>query len=939
MVWNGVWPKKLVERTEEISCLERLHRECAAGRGGIVLVGGSATSGKSALLQGFSDHVTGAGGVVLAATAAPAEQALPLGVAVQVLTAAQLPGSNTEQISELLDAGALTFAAPDSATAGATIHILHEMCKTLFELSEQSPLVVAVDDVHYSDPLSLQFLLYLARRLRPNRVLLVLAERPAFQPEYARFRAELLRQPRCRQLRLGPLSVAGVAELLAAELGTADAREAAPRHHRMSGGSPLLAGALIEDLRAAGAGRDPVPGIAFGQAVSSCLYRCEPEALRVAPALAVLDDLASPAVLAEMLSLTVELTTRVLDGLTAVGLLADGRYRHPAVRAAVLDAVPTSERANLHDLAATVLHAHGAAAMPLARHLVAAGRADRPWTVAVLREAADQALASGEVETAVRCLTLAVKSCADPRERAAVAMALLKARWQANPLAASRHLPELVAAAQAGLLDRHDASALTGFLLWQGRDDMALEILDHLDRTAPDESQLPDAAALRERELTRLWLGFARPELWGRPRPEPVEPGTGPISRTRWHRLALLLDRMMAQAEGDDTLSRAEQVLQGARLGSDSMSMILVSLSALVYADRLTEAAHWCDALHRQAADRGAPAWQALFAAVRANILLRQGKPAEAEEPARAALTLMSPESWGVAVGAPIANMVLVATALGRYDEALEHLNTPVPSAAFATIGGLYHLAARGRYHMAVARPRAALDDFWACGDLMRKWDLDLPALVPWRTDLAEAYLMLGEHTRARDLVEEELARLGHARSSTRARSLRLLAAVSDLRERPALLREAIDILLEQDGGFELAQARAELGRALFMLGDETQARAEARTAYRLADRAGMDLPKGILPQEITGAARASGGAEAPTAGLIGKLSDAELRVAALASQGHTNRQIAGKLFITVSTVEQHLTRVYRKLNVRRRADLPLELPCHGDRLTTGSGC
>ncbi len=51
-------------------------------------------------------------------------------------------------------------------------------------------------------------------------------------------------------------------------------------------------------------------------------------------------------------------------------------------------------------------------------------------------------------------------------------------------------------------------------------------------------------------------------------------------------------------------------------------------------------------------------------------------------------------------------------------------------------------------------------------------------------------------------------------------------------------------------------------------------------------------------------------------------LSEAELRVAELAAAGETNREISGKLFITVSTVEQHLTRVYRKLRLSGRADL-----------------
>ncbi|MEG9513475.1 helix-turn-helix transcriptional regulator [Saccharopolyspora indica] len=55
-------------------------------------------------------------------------------------------------------------------------------------------------------------------------------------------------------------------------------------------------------------------------------------------------------------------------------------------------------------------------------------------------------------------------------------------------------------------------------------------------------------------------------------------------------------------------------------------------------------------------------------------------------------------------------------------------------------------------------------------------------------------------------------------------------------------------------------------------------------------------------------------------------LSDAERRVAELASRGDTNREIARSLYITISTVEQHLTRVYRKLKVRRRVDLPADL-------------
>ncbi|MCE7003549.1 helix-turn-helix transcriptional regulator [Kibdelosporangium philippinense] len=55
-------------------------------------------------------------------------------------------------------------------------------------------------------------------------------------------------------------------------------------------------------------------------------------------------------------------------------------------------------------------------------------------------------------------------------------------------------------------------------------------------------------------------------------------------------------------------------------------------------------------------------------------------------------------------------------------------------------------------------------------------------------------------------------------------------------------------------------------------------------------------------------------------------MSGAERRVATLAARGYSNREIGRMLYITVSTVEQHLTRVYRKLNVGSRADLPVGL-------------
>jgi DNA-binding CsgD family transcriptional regulator len=81
--------------------------------------------------------------------------------------------------------------------------------------------------------------------------------------------------------------------------------------------------------------------------------------------------------------------------------------------------------------------------------------------------------------------------------------------------------------------------------------------------------------------------------------------------------------------------------------------------------------------------------------------------------------------------------------------------------------------------------------------------------------------------------------------------------------------------------------------------------------AKLLRDKPGINAPESPL----------SAGADG-----VSLLSDAERRVASLAAQGYTNREIARKLFITVSTVEQHLTRAYKKLDIKRRIDLPVVL-------------
>ncbi|MDQ3578290.1 MAG: helix-turn-helix transcriptional regulator, partial [Actinomycetota bacterium] len=109
--------------------------------------------------------------------------------------------------------------------------------------------------------------------------------------------------------------------------------------------------------------------------------------------------------------------------------------------------------------------------------------------------------------------------------------------------------------------------------------------------------------------------------------------------------------------------------------------------------------------------------------------------------------------------------------------------------------------------------------------------------------------------------------------------------------------------------------------RLLGEIGQPTRARKVARSAAAEARACGVDDLVERVANEANSGERALEGAD-----VAAGLSDAELRVATLAALGHTNREIAHKLFVTVSTVEQHLTKVYRKLGVSKRSDLPAGL-------------
>lgn len=931
----------LVDREEEFSIMDSMLNACMAGHGGVLLVSGAVASGKTALLRAFGERATAAGALFLQATASEAESDLPLGVMGQLLLGADLSGADAKRAARLVDlmAVAAQIRRAEGVLPAVVMNEVPKLCGIVMEQARERPVVLSIDDVHHADGHSLECVLYLARRLDASRILVVLGENSGFLAGNTRLHVDLLRLPGCRNIRLGPLERHGVAEMISGFGGQGwGTRQFVSDLHRTGGGNPLLTRALIEDRRAAeAAGRAPaalIPGEAFAQAVATGLYRSDLSTRRTAWALAVVGQEVPLAELVEVLGTSRESVHRSLRALNDAGLLDSGWFRHEAGRAAVLRSMEPAHRARLEARVAQVLHEHGEAATVVVQHLIAAEPIDAPWALSTLLEAAERALADDEVELALTCLRAARDTCADARQSVAIREALTRAGWRLNPATASRHLPELTADALDGRLGERQAGELVGHLLWFGQVDQALEVLGAADGegTCAEGCAQPGAEAARRLDCVRSWMAYEYPGLPGsvraRARHADAERRVRTPARSPHQRAATLMKAVLDGA-GDDVVVRAEQILQSTRLDDGTLPALVVALNSLVLADRLDTAAFWCETLCKEAVERHAPMWQALLAATKARVELRLGGLAAAEESAHLAITLVPPEGWGVAVASPMATSVYTKTAMGRLDEAAAQLSVPIPETAFHTPDGLRYLRARGHYYLAAGRPYAALDDFHTCGDLMTRWEFDLPALVPWRTDAAQAHLLLGDHDRARTLAQEQLALVGRGSAGhawTRGLSLRVLASALHPGRRLVLLGEAIEILRERGHRLELARATDELARAHRELGNGGRARALARKAQQLGRECGAPVPR-VLPVADTGGPLPaeqpwpSGGRRKAD-----DLSDAELRVAALAARGHTNRQIADKLFITVSTVEQHLTRAYRKLAVQRRADLAAKL-------------
>ncbi|WP_410873281.1 AAA family ATPase [Nocardia sp. A7] len=926
----------LVQRSEEIAFLRGLIDSDCGRPGGVALLGGSVGTGKTDLLRDLAEYAAQKGVQYLVAAGSPEGNAIPLGIVCQLLHS--VPHISDDFVPDItrLDSVAVDYEANLAGAAAnmntEALRLAHGWATTLARTVASTPVLIMVDDADLVDPASLICLHHLAKRLSRTHLAMVFTVSmltPAAQPVLA---FEPIESRAWRRFVLGNMTEAGVAAMLPERVAGPAVAATAAAYHGATGGNPRLVRALIEDDWSPSDTIEPTTGSYFRQAVAACLARADVQVAAVAEVAAVLaasESLAAMSIrsLARMADLEPESVAGALSALDTMGLTEDGgrAFRHPASGAVILAGMTRHRQAELHRRAARQLAVDNSAVSPVrvAVHLVAAGESSGPLARDILVRAGLMLTSAENFDSATRYLELAMAAANGERMRAGIQAMLARTEMRVDPAVAKRHIGSLLDAYKNDHLTDCDGGMLLWQLIWHGMVDEASALIGW---TADGNLSHATPGFTSYRRLLQASFPRLVSDLESH---EPPDPGLRPTQVSDGLRTtaAEALQRVLADGADDAAGDCAVRVLSTLQLGDDTLDIAEAALETLVFSEQVPQAAALCSELLEEADARGVPLWSGILGSVRAEIALRQGQLVAAKNYATAALEVIPAHGWGAQSGRTLGALVLASTRLDDLATAARHVQHPLPDVTFASRYGAQYLYARGQYYLAARHLEAALADFEFCGRLMRGWEMDTPTFVPWRSGAAAVRLRMRDPVAAERLLEEQIELLDQAHGDclrSRGLTLLLLGHVRSAPQRVPILREAIKSLRLSGDVFLLNRAMLALSEAHKILGQREQATALKCSAAKLVKIIRADAGNSALarsPERSIGdEVRKS--SEPTRAGLT----ESEKRVASLAAVGHTNREIADQIHITVSTVEQHLTSVYRKLDVRKRADLPVEL-------------
>jgi DNA-binding NarL/FixJ family response regulator len=963
-----------VGREDEVAALEQMLEELNRGAPGAVELVGEPGIGKTRLLSELAARAELRGHLVLAGSASELERELPFSVFVHALD--EYVESLDPNVLSTLDEDVLAELAHvlpslSALAAGRAVALQHERYRShravralLEQLAQTRPLVLLFDDFQWADPASLELFGALLRRPPAAAVLTAIALRPRQTPE--RLSSALERERRAAaltRLELGALTLDQSRALLGERVDAAVL-------YRECGGNPFYLEQLARSLEhAGGAAASPEPSLAglgvpaaVAAALSEELALLSDRGRLVLEGAAVAGDPFEPELAAAAAATSEAAAMHAVDELLQLDLIRSTdvprrfRFRHPLVRRAVYETSAGGWRLGAHERCAKALVSRGAAAAARAHHVERSAHEGDLAAVAVLREAGDAA-ARLAPESAARWFAGALRllpQTAPVQDRVELLLARADAFSAAGHFDESHEaLREAIAVVpdSSSALSTRVATTCAGVERFLGRYEQAHARLLRTLRRLPEPASAESVELLTELTLNEFyrsryeamhgWAGRAVSDAKTLGDPTLTAAAlavaalaaamTGPTITARSYRAeaAALVDELSDDelaihsdaagwlaiaevyldlyAEADGHAARALELGRATNRGDPLHRLYPVLPRIWCVRGKLAEAAELLDGAIDAARLLGSPQVLSGNLFNRSVIALAGGDLELALATAEEAVELASALDDGFVSAWAALRLAGVLVELGQPGQATELLVDRAGGEELTLIPGgwrAYGLELLSRCWLALDRPSEA-ESAAGLAELTAT-DVRLPLAAAWADRAAAAVaLHSGETDRA----------TARARASTEA------AEEAGAPIESALSRTLAGRALAQAGRRDLAVAELQRAASVFA----------ACGALRYRDSAERELGKlGQRPHRRTRPGTTDGTR-------IGSLTERELQVARLVVERKTNPEIAAELYLSQKTIESHLRRIFRKVDVSTRVELARAVEQAGVRASASS--
>jgi DNA-binding CsgD family transcriptional regulator len=894
----------LVGRESESQSIARLVAEARIGNSGVVVLTGEPGVGKTALLEYAGSLLEGFR--VLRAAGVETETEVPFAGLLQLLRPAldRLDEIPEPQAAALSAALALREGSPgDRFSVGAgTLSLL---CR----YAEDGPVAIVVDDLQVVDAPSVEALVFAARRLQADPIVVLLAARAPDVDE------QVAGLPR---LQLPGLGLDAARELLSTVGVPEDQLRAL---HRATAGNPLALQELGDAPELLALVTPELP-LAVPARVTEAFSR---RVRQLAPAARAV--LLVAAVAGEDLSTTTRacsglgLEPSALGGAEDAGLVAlrEGRvqFRHPLVRAAVYAGASAEDRRATHRAVADALPAGEGDRR--AWHLSEAVWVPDESVASLLVDAAERAVARSGFSVASTAYERASRlSPSDGAQTHRLLMAA-EAAWSAGQARRADALLAELRLTNADPVTGARARELQGTIAARtGSLRAALDLLVQAADLAvrPDDS----VVLLADAVYAAFYLGDTTTSL---ALAERLSELTQSATTDRTRALSLMatgIARVLAGAGGIREIRAAVPLLEGSdELRTDPRHLPWLILAPLFLRDADSGAAlrGVVDQVRANAGVGSLP--NVLMLVGRDQATTSSWRPAEANYSEAIRLARETGQTTELAMS--LAGLCWLESRQGNADACREHAREALAICGDRDIhlGEAWSRYAVGDLELSLGNAEAAVDELVGLGSLLDRHgmgDADLSA----RPELVEALLRLGQDKQARVCADEfEVVARAKGRPWAMARACRALGLVAADDEVDRWFAEA-------RSWHEQTLDRFELGRTLLAYGGRLR-RAGRRVDARGLLREALDVFGGLGARQWADQAASELTATGATVqhsaeGWEPTLTPQELQVSLLLAEGRTTRETAAALFLSPKTVEYHLRKVYNKLGIRSRAEL-----------------